>query len=138
MTDVFRVPPLVTDLDRPFWTGGADGQLRILRCQGCGFWIHPPLPHCPQCLSTAVVPTETSGRGTVHTFTLNHQPWNPTYEHPYAIALVELDEQPDLRITTNIVDCEPESVHIGMQVEVSFLATGDVWLPMFRPTEARS
>jgi uncharacterized OB-fold protein len=133
--DVFRVLPRVTAGDRHFWTGGADGELRILRCQDCGFWIHPPKPRCPECLSSAVSPETTGGRGTVYTFTLNHQPWNPTYEHPYVIAVVELDEQPNLRVTTNIHDCDPQDVHIGMPVEVTFLEVEDVWLPMFRPAE---
>ena len=59
-----------------------------------------------------------SGRGTVFTFTVNHQPFNPAVPVPYVIAIVELEEQAGLRIATNIVDCEPESVCIGLPVEV--------------------
>ena len=61
-----------------------------------------------------------SGRGTVFTYTVNHQPFNPAVPVPYVIAIVELEEQAGLRIATNIVDCEPESVCIGLPVEVRF------------------
>jgi len=133
MGEPFRVLPRITPLTEAFWTGGAHGELRILRCNDCAHWLHPPAPICPACLSRDVAPQVVSGRGQVHTFTLNVQPWNPTYDHPYAIAVVELDEQPGLRLTTNIVDSDPRDVRIGMRVEVSFVEDGGVNLPMFRP-----
>ena len=37
---------------------------------------------------------------------------------PYVLALVELEE--GVRMFTNIVDCNPRDVHIGMAVEVTF------------------
>lgn len=54
------------------------------------------------------------------TYTVNHQPFNPAVALPYVIAIVELDEQPGLRIAANIVDCQPDSVHIGLRVAVRF------------------
>ena len=76
-----------------------------------------------------------SGRGQVVTFTINHQPWNPTVQVPYVIALIELDEQKGLRLATNIVGCPPSDVRIGMRVRVTFLERDDVWLPLFKPDE---
>jgi uncharacterized OB-fold protein len=51
------------------------------------------------------------------------------------IAIVTLDEQTDLRIATNIVDCEPDSVYIGLPVEVRFehVDGDDVFVPVFAP-----
>lgn len=64
----------------------------------------------------------------------NHSPRHPA---AYVIALVTLDEQDDLRLATNIVDCEPNSVFIGMPVEVRFEcedATPEpVLVPVFAP-----
>ena len=78
-----------------------------------------------------------SGRGTVFTYTVNHQPFNPAVPVPYVIAIVELEEQADLRIASNIVDCEPDSVRIGLPVEVRFERqdAGDesVYMPVFAP-----
>lgn len=127
--------PRLTDANRHLWQGGAEGELRILRCQACGFWIHPAYPRCPACLSKDVAPEATAGRATVHTLTVNHHEWNPTHEHPYVIAVVELDEQEGLRLTTNVVGCPPEAVHIGQRVRVTFRQFDDVHLPLFTPDE---
>ena len=62
------------------------------------------------------------GPGTVATFTLNHQPWVPAPDHPYAIAIVEIDEQAGVRLMTNVVGCAPEEVRIGMPVRVRLRA----------------
>ena len=123
--------PQITDENGAFWTGGRDGELLIARCTACGFWVHPPTPRCPQCLSDAVEPRAVSGRGTVYSFTINRQAWVPDLEVPYVIAIVELDEQPGLRLMTNIVDGTPEEVEIGMPVEVAFVERGEAFIPVF-------
>jgi uncharacterized OB-fold protein len=133
MTKPFRVLPRITPDNEHFWRGGADGELRFLRCQDCGYWIHPPAPICPMCLGKDVAPEAVSGRAVVHTFTVNHQPWYPDLDPPYVIAIVALDEQEGLRLTTNIVNAEIDDVHIGMRVRVVFDAYDDVYLPMFEP-----
>jgi uncharacterized OB-fold protein len=69
----------------------------------------------------------------VATFTVNHQPWYPGLDPPYVIAIVEIDEQREVRLTTNIVNCEVEDVEIGMPVRVTFEAHEDVWIPLFEP-----
>ena len=135
MVDVFRVLP---DIEQPsgfFWTSGADGRLRFLRCADCAYLIHPPAPYCPRCHSRDNAPTAVSGRGAVHSFTVNHQPWDGVGD-TYVIGLVAIDEQPDVRLTTNIVDVDPDDVRIGMRVEVVFEDRDPVFLPMFRPVEA--
>jgi hypothetical protein len=71
----------------------------------------------------------------VETFSVNHQQWIPGSE-PYIIAWVSIDEQPDIRLTTNLVDVEPDDVTIGMPVEVVFELNEDVYLPLFRPVTA--
>ena len=107
MTDhPFRVQPVLDDENRFFWTSGEDGRLRFLRCQSCGYYLHPPLPRCPECGGRELEPEAVSGRGEVHSFTVNHQPWDGGTE-PYAIALVAIPEQEGLRLTTNIVGCPP-------------------------------
>ena len=134
MTDKpFRILPRLGGAAEFFWTSGADGQLRFLRCQSCGYYVHPPSPICPVDLSKDLAPEPVSGRGTVHTFTVNHQPWIPGYEPPYAVAIVELEEQDGLRLMTNVVGCPPDDVHIGMPVRVTFEHHDDVWLPLFTP-----
>ena len=131
----FRVLPRVDDSTRPFWTGGEDGELRFWRCQRCGWWLHPPAPICPECLSTDLQVEAASGRAVVHTFTVNHQPWIPGFDPPYVVAIVELPEQEGLRLTTNVIGIDPADVRIGMPVQAVFDQYDDVWLPMFEPVE---
>jgi len=132
----FRVLPRVTPQNEHFWRGGADGKLQFLRCSPCGSLVHPPAPVCGRCLSKELAPAAVSGRATVATFTLNHQPWVPSPDHPYVIAIVEIEEQPDVRLMTNIVGCAPEDVYIGMAVAVEFEEQDDVFIPVFAPVGA--
>ena len=132
----FRLLPRVDDTNEFFWTAGSDGRLRFLRCRTCGYYVHPPSPICPIDLSKDLAPSAVRGRGTVHTFTVNHQPWIPGYDPPYVIAIVEIEEQPDVRLMTNIVGCAPDDVYVGMPVEVRFDHHDDVWLPLFGPVSA--
>jgi uncharacterized protein len=131
----FRLLPRLDDDNTFFWTSGADGALRILRCNTCHFYIHPPGPICPRCLSRDVAPQTVSGRGRVETFTINYQQWIPGSD-PYVIAWVSIDEQPDVRLTTNLVDIDADEVRIGMPVKVVFEAVSDeVFLPLFTPAQ---
>lgn len=126
----FRVLPALDDENRFFWTAGADGELRFLRCSACGYYIHPPGPRCPQCHSVDVSPEAVSGRGEVYSFTINHQSWDGTTE-PYAIVIVAFPEQDDLRLTSNLVGCPVDEVRIGLPVQVAFEQRDDVWFPLF-------
>jgi uncharacterized OB-fold protein len=119
-----------------FWKGGAGGRLLICRCEACGRYQHPPSPYCPGCGAGKVSPAAVSGRARVATYTVNYQTWVPGLETPYVFAAVELVEQPELYVLTNIVDCPVEDVRIGLEVEVVFEAHGEIYLPMFRPSGA--
>lgn len=123
--------PQLDDLNRFFWTGGADGLLRFQHCQDCGYWLHPPGVVCPKCLGKNIVPEAVSGLGTIEALTINCQPWIPGQQVPYAIAIVGLDEQEGLRLTTNIRGAALETLRIGQRVRVVFEACEDVHLPLF-------
>jgi uncharacterized protein len=129
----FRVLPRVTPRNEHFWTGGARGELCFLRCGACGFFVHPPTPRCPACLGKEVRPEAVSGRARVLSYTWNHQPWVPAPDHPYPIAIVEIAEQPGLRLMTNLVGCEPPDVRIGMEVRAIFERHENVYIPLFEP-----
>jgi uncharacterized protein len=132
-----RVLPRLDETNRFFWTSGEEGVLRFLRCSGCGLLVHPPGPVCPYCLERNLDPHEVSGLGTITSFTVNHQQWIPGSD-PYVIGLVTIAEQEDVRLTTNIVGADADEIRIGMEVEVTFEAHDDVWLPLFRPVSGAS
>ena len=128
-----RLLPEPSMESRAFWAGGRDGQLLILRCHGCGHFFHPPAPACWRCRSTDVAPEPVSGRGTVAAYTINRQPWLPGLPPPYVVAMVELADEPDVRVMSNVVGIPVEDVRIGTEVEVFFEEWDDVWIPLFRP-----
>lgn len=131
----FRLLPYLDELNEFFWTSGADGKLRMQHCTACAYVIHPPAPYCPSCGGTDSEPRVLSGRGTVYSYTVNHQPWDGVGDL-YVVALVELDDQDDVRLMTNLIGIEPDQVQIGMPVEVFFEERENdptVYLPLFRP-----
>jgi uncharacterized OB-fold protein len=82
-----------------------------------------------------VAPEPTSGRGRVATFTVNHQAWKPELNEHYVVAIIELDDQPGLRLLSNVVGMPPEQVRIDIPVQVVFEQHEDVWLPLFQKAE---
>lgn len=113
-----------------FWEAAAAGRLDILRCDSCATFVHYPKPACWNCSSTDLTPATVSGRGTIHSFTITHRSV-PGFEAPFNVILVELAEQPGLRMVSNLIGAEPR---IGMQVQVGFTTVEGVAFPHF--TEA--
>ncbi len=129
-----RIPlPQVTPENEFYWTAGADGTLRITECDNCNALIHPPAPACRYCRERKMGIRTVSGRATLIGFTLNQRFSIPGLPAPYVVAQVALVEDPRVRLTTNIIDCDPEQLALGQQVEVVFEQHEDVWLPLFRP-----
>ena len=128
-----RPLPMLTLENEFFWTSGADGQLRFLRCSSCSALIHPPQPVCRYCRGHSLSPSVVSGFATLIGFTVNHRFSLPGMPAPYVVAQVAIEEDPRARLTTNVVGCDPGSLELGMRMEVVFDQAGDVWLPLFRP-----
>lgn len=124
--------PPITDVNRLFWTGGAEGKLLIQRCGMCRRWVHPPTDRCPSC-DDELAAEPVQGTGSLFTFTVNHHAFHPDVPPPYVIAVVLLDEQADLRIPTNIVRCDPDALVCGMPVRVLFEPNGEIFVPVFEP-----
>jgi len=125
-----RILPTLDDLNRAFWTGGANGELLIQRCAACRRWVHPPVNACPAC-EGALVAEAVSGHGTIFTFTVNEQQFHPDVAPPYVIAIVVLDEQDDLRLPTNIVNADSDTLQVGTPVRVLFEQHGEIFVPVF-------
>jgi|SRR5689334_6312225 uncharacterized OB-fold protein len=102
-------------------------------CPDCHRWSYPELSaRCIAC-GTPTVPARLRGIGTVHTFTVNRHRYHPDVTPPNIIALIEPVDDPTLRLIAGVVDCAPEHMRIGLEVEVSFEEHGDVHVPVFRP-----
>ena len=126
-----RPRPRLDAVNRPFWTGGASGQLCIVSCADCGEYTHPPREFCRHCQSENVAPKAVSGRATVDSYTINHQAWMPGLEVPFVIARVRLDDAPDVILTTNVIGCPVDAVDIDDAVQVTFEEQEGIWYPLF-------
>ena len=129
-----RPLPAPDDLSRPFWDGAAAGQLVIQRCDDCGYYNHPPRPLCDRCASAALSFTPVSDRGTVYSYTINHQKNVAGFEEaaPYGNLMVELEEQPLLILISDLPGEEAHGVRIGEPVQVCFEPLPDgLALPRF-------
>lgn len=134
-----RMPlPQLTFENEFFWTSGQDGILRVQECRGCSALIHPPAPVCRHCRGADVGVREVSGRAVLSAYTVNRRFSIPGLPAPYVVAQVALVEDPRVRLTTNIVDAEPDTLEIGQLVEVVFEKNDEVYLPLFRPVTPRA
>jgi uncharacterized OB-fold protein len=122
--------PEVTDMNRLYFEGTAQGELRLRSCRRCEARFRFAQEWCPKCWSQELGWVKASGLGRVSHFSIVHQPPSDAFETPYVLALIELDE--GVRMMSN-VRCGPEQVRIGLPVRVTFERRGDVSLPMFLP-----
>ncbi|UCD72725.1 MAG: Zn-ribbon domain-containing OB-fold protein [Candidatus Bathyarchaeota archaeon] len=91
-----------------------------MKCDTCGNIRFPLGNVCPNCRRAGKIkPIQLSGKGKVYSYTvIRSAPEGFEVFTPYVIAVVELEE--GVRITSQVVDCKPEDVQIGMPVEVCF------------------
>jgi uncharacterized protein len=126
--------PVVDNWNRRFWESAKRRVLALPRCRPCGHIHFPPGPVCPACRSTELEWPELSGKATVESWVVFHQNYFKGFagETPYNVALVRLDEGPQL--VTNLVGIANDDIRVGLPVEVMFEdATEEIAIPKFRP-----
>ena len=122
---------------REFYGFCKQRELRFQRCTGCRAWRHVPREMCAVCGSMEWEWERASGRGSVFTWTVVGRALHPAFQEdtPYAPVVVEMEE--GVRLLSQVVDCPPEALEIGMPVEVVFDdVTDEVTLPRFRRAPA--
>ncbi len=133
-TDAAAKPvPEVTPALAPFFAAARERRLLVQRCGGCGVLRFPPRELCSGCLATDATWVEVSGRGEIYSFNIMHQVYHPGFaaDVPYAVVVVKLAEGP--KLTSNVIDCPPHELRVGMPVTVVFEEmTPEVTLPKFR------
>ena len=85
-------PP--SELSRPYWEAAAQGRLVIQACAACGTLRHYPRLLCNRCHSDACTWQPASGEGLVHSWTVSHHAFHPSFaaELPYTLVTVDLIE----------------------------------------------
>jgi uncharacterized protein len=136
--DATSSPPVpeASELTRFYWDAVAEHRLELLRCQACGHYLHFPRPMCERCHSIDVSPEEVSGQGTLYSYSVIMQASHPYFvdKVPYVIGVIDLAEEPGVRIPTGITEASESRLRCGIAMEVVFLEiTPTVTLPYFRP-----
>jgi uncharacterized OB-fold protein len=135
MPDAYKKPiPIADEASKPFFDAAREHRLLLQKCASCGSFMWPVKPRCTNCWSADITWVQASGKGTLYSFTLMHQVFQPGFsdEIPYNIAEVDLAE--GVRIVSNIVGCSNSELQIGMSLEVTFEdITDEVTLPKFKP-----
>jgi uncharacterized protein len=134
MTYPVKPVPEANTWTEPFWKAAREEKLVIQRCVDCRKNIFYPRLVCPFCFSNNIEWIETSGKGTVYSYTIveNNAPSAFLGDMPFVIAIVRLDE--GVQMLSNIVGCDPGQVHCDMPVEVTYKKISEEYtLPVFKP-----
>jgi len=125
--------PELNPVNQPYWDGTQIGELRVCKCNKCGALFRFIRELCPKCWSDDLGWQVCSGRGKVIARVVVHAaPYPQVADNvPYVLALIELEE--GVTMMTNIVECAPESVEVGLPVSLIWERRGDFALPQFVP-----
>ena len=131
-----QLPAPVSNPDSaPYWNGAREERLMIRKCCACSALHFMPRFLCPSCWSEDLEWIQSSGRGTVHSFTVIRRAPMEIFASrvPYVVALVDLEEGP--RMMTNIVGANALETRIGDRVSVCFEDRGEgAKIPQFQRT----
>lgn len=104
----------------------AERRYRLIgtKCLKCGRVFIGPRKVCPQCGNRELQDVELPRRGRIYSYTVVRAPPMERENYgPYIIAIVELEN--GCKLTTEIVDCSPEEIDIGTEVEAVFRKIGE-------------
>lgn len=121
-----------------YWEQAKNGKLVLQKCNDCDAVQFYPRVLCLECNSRSLGWLESSGRGTLFTFSIVHVAPHPGFRDdlPYIAAIVELEEGVKMPSQVIGIEPDPELLHIGMPLEVAFEEiTESISLPKFRPAE---
>ena len=137
MSERQRPLPEIQPFSRPFWEGMRAHKLLIQHCCDCDALIFYPRRECPECWSANLDWKESSGKATLYSYSITYEGVEENFADDLPIILAWVDLPEGIRMTTNIIDCDPDDVYIGMKLEVAYRAlTDEVTLPFFRPVKS--
>jgi uncharacterized protein len=127
-----RPAPIPTNITEEFWNAAKNEEFLLQYCSETGQAQFFPRPVSVVTGGRALEWRKSDGSGEVYSFTITRRGPPPFRDAgPYIIATVELDE--GVRVMSNVIDCEPEDMKIGMKVELAWAEAGDYKFPVFRP-----
>ncbi len=123
----------------PFWEGTRLGEIRFTKCGDCNRFHWYPCTVCPFCYSSNIEWQALTSQPKLFTWTyVNYKLPIVTIRGPLIVILVEFEEAPGCYLTSDLVECRPEDVYVGMPLEVVFQKVDDkLTIPLFRPLESK-
>lgn len=118
-----------------FWQACNHGRLVMQRCTSCAKFRWHPAPLCTHCQADGYDWVDLSGHGRITTWTVITHPVHPAAvaRVPYIVAEIELDEQPGLRMISNVVDATGAELAVDARVTLGFVRhPAGQQLPVFR------
>ncbi len=102
-----------------FHDGVARGELLVRVCSACGLGAFPPMPGCPHCGEEAGAVVQSSGEGTLYSWTVCHIAFDPAFaeDAPYVVGLVDIPE--GARIIAR-VDAPTSELAAGLPLRADF------------------
>ncbi len=133
MSEIYE-PPADNPETKAYWDGTREKKLMLQVCATTGKYQYPPRAASIHDLGAPVEWKQAAGTGTVYAASVHYVPGNKFMRDkvPYVVALIELDE--GVRVMSNVINCPPDDVHVGMKVTVTWQPLPDGRaLPMFEP-----
>jgi Predicted nucleic-acid-binding protein containing a Zn-ribbon len=129
--------PEPTPVSAPFWEALAERRIRIQYSPSSGEYVFYPRTLAPRTLADDLEWREISGEGTLYTFTVARRPTAPFWadQVPQLLAVVQWDEGP--RLTTELVNVDPDDIRIGMRVRPVFTPDPETGMTLLRYEPAR-
>ncbi len=134
MSQAYEKPvPSPTADSQPYWDGLGAHRLMLQSCGACGKRRHYPQPMCDACHSFEVTWIEASRRGTVHSWTETHHPFDASFAAELPITLVTVDLAEGVRLQCRLRDAGLDDLALGLAVEIGFEdVTEELTLPVAR------
>ena len=134
MSDYKKPLPQIQPFTQAYWEGTRNNKLLVQTCKDCDARIFFPRRQCPECWSTNLGWSEASGKGEIYAFSVTYEGVESVFADDLPIVLAWVDLPEGIRMQSNIIDCDPEAIEIGQEVEVVFRkVTDEITLPYFRP-----
>ncbi len=129
--------PAMEGLAGEFYGWCKQGELRFQCCKACGTFRHVPRETCAECNSFDAVWARSTGRGIVYSWTVVERALHPAFTDSTPMAPVVVEMEEGVRLLSEVVDCRPDELEIGMPVKVEFAAvTDEISLPRFHRLES--
>jgi len=134
MSEYKKPLPVIQPWSAGFWEAAKQHQLVVQTCDDCQAKIFYPRKFCPECWSSNLGWSEASGKATVFSFSITMLGIEEKFADDLPLVLAWVDLEEGVRMLTNIINCEPNAVTIGMDVEVVFEdVSPEISLPKFQP-----